>query len=82
MPRRTRVDAPLPYAPFGKILREEGAYRVSRGAVEELHDIAEKLSREIAREAVELARHAGRRTIEREDIDLAVKRLFKATPVI
>jgi len=70
MAKRT---TPIPISPLYKILRKVGANRVSeeakRAFVEAIVDIAEK----IATRAVELAKHAGRKTVHMEDIRLAKK---------
>jgi len=77
MGRRSKGETAIPYAPFERILRQEGAYRVSEDAVRRLHDFIEKISRELARESIELASHAGRRTVTGVDIEMAVKRFLK-----
>lgn len=61
-----------------KILKKAGAERISQQAIEELRKIAEDISEQIAREAVELARHANRITIKKEDIELAARRFRHA----
>ena len=65
----------LPKAPFEKILRESGKdVRASDSAAQALAEIAEDLVKELAQDAAELARHAGRKTILEEDVRLARKR--------
>lgn len=68
----------IPLAPVERILRQEGAYRVSDEAARRLRDFLEKLARELARESVEMARHAGRRTVRSEDVDMAIRRVLYA----
>ncbi|QKQ98020.1 histone [Candidatus Nanohaloarchaea archaeon] len=63
----------LPNAPVERIIRNAGAERVSEDAVEELKDALEDLGEEIASDANEVADHAGRNTIKKEDIDLATR---------
>ena len=65
----------IPLASADKLIRKGGAYRVSEGAAEELIAYLEELATRIAREAIILARHAGRRTIKAEDIKLAYMRV-------
>ena len=65
----------LPIAPFEKILKENGAKRVSFSAGEALAEIAADISAEIARNASLMAEHAGRRTIVRRDVEIARKNL-------
>ncbi|MFB6192757.1 MAG: histone family protein [Candidatus Nanohaloarchaea archaeon] len=63
----------LPNAPVERIIRKAGAERVSEEAVEELKDALEDLGEEVAADATEVADHAGRNTVKKEDIDLATK---------
>ena len=65
--------AELPLAPMKRIVKVSGAGRVSEGAAEALRDIVEDAAMEIARRAVQLARHAGRKTVTKEDIKLAAR---------
>lgn len=63
----------LPKAPIERIIRKAGAERVSEEAVLELRDAVEELEATIAQEAVEIAEHAGRNTVKKEDIEMATK---------
>ena len=73
----------IPIAPIDRIMHQEGAERVSEEAAKYLRDIIENIVRQIAREASELSKHAGRKTVTRDDIEFAVKRLYrKFTPAI
>ncbi|MHC1567372.1 MAG: histone family protein [Candidatus Syntropharchaeia archaeon] len=67
--------AELPIAPISRIVRNAGAERVSEDASVALVKILEEYGTKISKEAVELAKHAGRKTVKREDIELAVQRL-------
>ncbi len=63
----------LPKLPFDRILKKAGAKRVSQKALEEFAIVMEERLREIAKAAVELAKHAGRKTIIDEDIRMSSK---------
>jgi histone H3/H4 len=63
----------IPLASVDKLIRKGGAERVSEDAARLLGEHLELLATDIAREAINLAEHAKRKTIKAEDINLAWK---------
>ena len=62
----------LPMAPVERLIKRAGAERVSDGAVEELADYLEEEVIKIASNAIKLSKHAGRKTVTRDDIKLSL----------
>ncbi len=67
----------LPVAPFDRVIRKAGAERVSESAAVALRDIMEALAYEIAKEAIEFAKHAGRKTVTKDDVKLAARHIMR-----
>ncbi|MGA2675645.1 MAG: histone family protein [Methanobacterium sp.] len=65
----------LPIAPIGRLIKNAGGQRVSAGAEEALEKILEQWGEDVARQAVKLAKHAGRVTVNASDIELALKEM-------
>lgn len=63
----------LPKAPIERIIRKAGAERVSKDAVEELKYALEDLADEISADAVNMADHAERNTVKKEDVEMATQ---------
>ena len=58
-----------------RILKKSGAERVSDESADELRRIIEDIASEIAKNAVDMAKHAKRKTVKAEDVKLASKSL-------
>ena len=58
----------IPKAPVAQLIRDAGAERVSEDATEALVKLLEEHSMQIAKNAVRLAKHAGRKTVKAVDI--------------
>ncbi|MFW9994962.1 MAG: histone [Candidatus Odinarchaeota archaeon] len=54
-----------------KLIRSAGAQRVSADAVDRMNEILTDYGTTIAKYAVEIARHSGRKTVKENDIKLA-----------
>ena len=60
-----------------RILKKSGAQRVSDESAVELRRVIEEIAEAIAKNAVEDANHAGRKTLKAEDVKLASKQFNK-----
>jgi histone H3/H4 len=67
--------AELPIAPIGRIIKNAGGQRVSEDAEIALNKFLEEWAEDISRQAVKLAKHAGRVTVNASDIELAIKEM-------
>jgi histone H3/H4 len=61
----------LSLAAMEKILKGAGANRVSDDAKVALQEVLEELGERIGKDADELSKHAGRRTVKAEDVRMA-----------
>ncbi len=64
----------IPITTVKRIMKETGAERVSEKAATVLAEVLREKAEEITEDALALARHAGRKTISAEDVQLASKR--------
>ena len=65
--------AELPKAAVERLIRNAGAGRVSASACDALIDVLEDVAVDVAAQAVQLAKHAGRKTVTADDIKLAAR---------
>lgn len=68
----------LSTAAVRRLIEKAGADRVGDDAVEEMDKILEEYAVRISKEAATLAKHAGRKTVKAQDIQLAIKRVGQA----
>ena len=67
----------LGLSPMYRILKKSGAERVSDESANELRSVIEEIAESIAKNAVDMSIHAGRKTVKAEDIKLASKQFNK-----
>ncbi len=63
----------LPLAVMEQVLKEAGCARVSDDAKLALKEVLEREAKKLGKKAWQLAQHAGRRTVQGEDIKLAAE---------
>lgn len=68
--RKTLTISP---APAARILMQAGAKRVSAEAANEFADLILKIALDTSERAAMIAKHSGRKTVNGEDVKLAVK---------
>lgn len=66
----------LPLAPLKRLFKQAGAERVSDDAMMILADNLEDQTSIIAENAINMAKHAGRKTVQVDDLELAIKTLY------
>jgi histone H3/H4 len=67
----------LSVAPMHRICKKAGASRVSEAAAKALATQLEEIGIKIAKEAIDFAMHAGRKTVKAEDIEIASRKVLK-----
>jgi histone H3/H4 len=72
MPRKRSIIAATAVA---ELMKQAGAERVSMDAARELANLLTEIGISISKDAVKFAAHAKRKTIRREDIELAKKNI-------
>ena len=71
------VTSDIGMAAMYRILKKAGASRASKESADELRRILEDVASSIARDAVNMAAHAGRKTVKGEDVKMASKQFSK-----
>jgi histone H3/H4 len=70
-------ESEIAVAPMHRLCEKAGADRVSQAGAKELAKILEEVGAKIAREALDYAVHAHRKTIKAEDIVIATRKVMK-----
>ncbi len=70
------VNPELAVAPMHRICKKAGASRVSEAAAKALAKKLEEIGIKIAKEAIDYAMHAGRKTVKAEDIEIAARKVM------
>ena len=71
--RSSELGLPAMY----RILKKSGAERVSDESANELRRVIEEIAETIAKNAIDMSSHAGRKTVKAEDVKLASKQFNK-----
>ncbi len=69
------TELEIAVAPMHRLCKKAGADRVSEAAAKELAKALEEIGVKIAKEALDYAMHAGRKTIKAEDIETATRKV-------
>jgi histone H3/H4 len=70
------TELEIAVAPMHRLCKKAGADRVSEAAAKELAKALEEIGVKIAKEALDYAMHAGRKTIKAEDIEIAARKVM------
>ena len=68
------TELEIAVAPMRRLCKKVGADRVSEAAAKELAKTLEDIGVKIAKEALDYAIHAGRKTIKVQDIEIATRK--------
>ncbi len=71
------MEKKFPLLPFEKIAKGAGVERVSDSASKELRSAFLDIANKLAIQSVAACHHANRVTVKREDVDMAVRIVFK-----
>ncbi len=63
-------------APMHRLCKKAGADRVSEAAAKELAKVLEEIGVRIAKEALDYAVHARRKTIKAKDVEIATRKVI------
>jgi histone H3/H4 len=74
-PKSKSAKAGFAGARVDKLIRDAGAFRVSADAIDQLNSVITDRGMAIAKYAVEIAEHSGRKTVKESDIKLAADKV-------
>ncbi len=63
----------IPKAPVTRIVKNAGAERISKEAEQKIVEAVEQYTNKLALAVIDLAKHADRKTIQVEDVELTLK---------
>ena len=61
------------WSPIRELMKANGAEMVARDAVDELISVLERQAKELTNRALEFSRHAGRKKVTAQDMNMALK---------
>ena len=70
------TELEISVAPMHRLCKKAGADRVSEAAAEELAKVLEDIGIKIAKEALDYSKHARRKTIKTDDIEIATRKVM------
>ena len=74
-PKSSKEHVGFASARVERLIRNEGAFRVSADAISSLNDVISERGMKIAKYAIDIAHNSGRKTIKESDIKLAVEKV-------
>ena len=69
--------AKIKVAPMHKLIKRAGADRVSEESALALGKALDDIGVKIAKEAIDYAHHAGRKTVKAKDVEIALEKFLK-----
>jgi len=73
----SNVTNEIKVAPMHKLIKRAGAARVSEESAMALGRALEEIGVKVAREAIDYAKHAGRKTVKARDIEIAAQKVLE-----
>ncbi len=73
----SNVSNEIKVAPMHKLIKRAGAARVSEESAMALGRALEEIGVKVAKEAIDYAKHAGRKTVKARDIEIAAQKVLE-----